>query len=68
MCHDYFVTVQEEEETLRSELTALLGQAEAVRIMAARHRPQAGLVDLSLLIRKASNLLAVTSHTSIFSS
>ncbi len=47
--------MQEEEGTLQTELTGLLGKAEAARIMAAKHRPLAGLVDLSLLIRKASN-------------
>ncbi len=56
--------MQEEEETLQTELTGLLGQAEAARIMSAKHRPLTGLVDLSLLIRQASTHLACLPHAS----
>ena len=48
------LAVQEEEATLAEDLTALLGRDEAARLTAAGHRPLAGLLDLSILVRQAS--------------
>lgn len=45
----------EEEETLQADLTELLGKEEAARLMAVSHRPLAGLIDLSLIVKHVRN-------------
>jgi hypothetical protein len=49
--HMPFCLQAEEEETLCADLTEMLGKDEAARLLAVAHRPLAGLLDLSLIVK-----------------
>ena len=50
---------------LRLDLTDLLGREEAARLMALAHRPLAGLIDLSLIVKHVRIVLPALARNSL---